>query len=184
VLGTISKVMKSHRQRRKSQPTPELPGNFRRTLELWERLRPTLETGADLATEVHARVRKLEQIFAPFDAIHMLGQFAGSEWAWRGPDEYVESEDPGSAYVVEVVTAILVRRVSRAGEESVRPFIDARTLKPARDLVHEIVALEGLRRQQRAMAARGGAFGAAQGRAALQHLMLRGPGWPYQENAV
>jgi hypothetical protein len=167
-----------------SQPTPELPGNFQRTLELWERLRPLLEAGTDLAVEVESRANELERIFAPYDAIHMLGQFAGSEWAMRRPDDYVESEDPGSTFVVELVAAVLVRRMSRAGEERITPFIDARTLGPARDLVHEMVALEGLLRQQRAMAARGDALGTAMGRAALQHLMLRGPGWPHQESDV
>jgi hypothetical protein len=34
------------------------------------------------------------------------------------------------------------------------------------------------------MSARGGALGAARRRAALHHLMLRGPGWPHQENEV
>lgn len=114
----------------------------------------------------------------------MLGQFAGSEWVLRRPDEYVESEDSGSAYVVELVAAVLVRRNSRAGEKDITPFIDARTLGPSRELVHEIMALEGIRRQRRAMEARGGALGAAQGRAAIQHLMLRAPGWPHQENEV
>jgi len=143
-----------------------------------------LQTGADLTAEINERVRELERIFAPYDAIHMLGQFAGSEWAFRRPDEYVESEDVGAAYVVETVAAVLVRRLSRDGEQRVTPFIDARVLKPSRELVHEVIALEGLGRGQRVDATSGGALGAARRRAAIQHLMLRGPGWPYQENEV
>jgi hypothetical protein len=169
---------------RRQNARPELPGGFRRTLERWERLRPALEAGADPAAEIDARVRELERLFAPYDAIHMLGQFAGSEWAFRQPDEYVESEEAGAAYVVEVVAAILLRRSSQAGEERVTPYIDARVLEPSRELVHEIVALEAFRRGQRALAAQEGALGAARRRAAVQHLMLRAPGWPYQENEV
>jgi hypothetical protein len=86
------------RRNRKSQLDPQLPGSFRRTLERWERLRPIIEGGADPSVEIESRVNELERIFAPYDAIHMLGQFAGSEWALRRPDEYVESEEPGAAY--------------------------------------------------------------------------------------
>jgi hypothetical protein len=129
-------------------------------------------------------VRELERIFAPYDAIHLLGQFAGSEWAFRRADEYVESEDPWAAYVVELAAAILVRRPSRGGELSVTPFIDARVLEPSRELLHEIIALEAFRRGKRALATESAAFGAARRRAAFQHLMVRAPGWTYQENAA
>ncbi len=178
------RVVRGRKRPREPASVPELPGGFRRTLECWERLRPALEAGADPAAEIDARIRELERIFAPYDAIHLLGQFAGSEWAFRQPDEYVESEETGAAYVVEIVAAILARRPSRAGEQRVTPFIDARVLEPSRELVHEIIMLEGLRRGQRAMVAQSGALGAARRRAAIQHLMLRAPGWPYQENDV
>ena len=177
-------MAKRHRRKLNRQIAQELPGNFRRTVERWERLRPILEAEADLAVEIENRVDELERLFAPYDAVHMLGQFAGSEWAWRRADEYVESEDSGSAHIVELVAAILTRRGSREGRKQITPFIDARTLGPARELAHEITALESYRRQRRAAVARGGPFGAAQGRAALQHLMLRAPGWPHQENSV
>lgn len=183
-LGQVERTVKRHRGRRRRSTDPKLPGGFQRTLERWERLRPTLEAGTDPAAEIDARVRELDRIFAPYDAIHLLGQFAGSEWAFRRPDEYVESEDSGAAYVVELVAAILVRRPSRAGGQPVTPFIDAPILEPSRELVHEIIALEGFRRGQRALETRGDALGAARRRAAMQHLMLRAPGWTYQENEV
>jgi hypothetical protein len=171
-------------RRTRNETRSELPGGFRRSVERWEKLRPALEAGADPAEEIELRIQELDRILAPYDAIHLLGQFAGSEYLMRRSDEYVESEDLGSAYVVEIIAAMLARRRSRAGEQRITPFIDARTLGPSRELVHEITALEAFRRRERAMSAQGGAFGAAQGRAAFQHLMLRWPGWPHQETEV
>ena len=76
-----------------SETGSELPGGFLRSAERWENLRPALEAGADPAKEIERRVQELERLLAPYDAIHLLVQFAGSEYLMRRADEYVESED-------------------------------------------------------------------------------------------
>lgn len=160
-----------------------VPGNFRRAVERWERLAPKL-AGHDLGNEINLRVQELENLFEPFDAIHLLGQFVLSETVTWEPDAYVESEQPGSAYVVELVAAVLVRRGSRAGASDPSPAIDAHVTEPARELVQEIAQIEGLRRYRHAVGSSEDSLATAQARTAVQHLMMRGPSWPDQEISV
>lgn len=97
------------------------------------------------------------------------------------PDTYVESEHLGAAYVVEMVAAEFLRRPGRAGTSEVTPAIDAHLLRPMRRLCQEAALLESWRRS-RAAGGLSTAESAARGRAASHHLMVRGPGWPWQEH--
>jgi hypothetical protein len=108
---------------------PQLPGNFHRALERWDRLLPTLRSNPDLRVELDGRRRRLLEILAPLDVVSLLGQVVLSEML-NTPDTYVESENPGAAYVVEVIAAALVARADRRGTDSVTPPIDANTVVP------------------------------------------------------
>jgi hypothetical protein len=80
-----------------------------------------------------------------------------------------------------MVAAELSTRTGRVGTSEITPAIDAHVLGGARDLCQEAVLLESLRR----MGAAGDlatAESLARGRAASQHLMVRGPGWHWQED--
>jgi hypothetical protein len=171
----------SERQPHPDKSAVTVPANFRRVMERWQRLLPDLTAGENLRAEIDRRVAQVDELFAPYDAIHLLGQFVLSETAIWEPDEYRESEHSGSAYVVELAAAILARRPSRAGEQSPSPAIDAHALDPGRERIEEIALIEGLRRYRRALGASSDSLGIAQARTAVQHLMLRGPSWPDQE---
>jgi hypothetical protein len=157
----------------------DLPGNFRRVLERFAAFAPALRAGADPAAEISRRVADVEEIFDPFDAVHLLGQFIYSETTMS--DDYVESEHSGAAYIVELVAAILTARPSRTGGADPEPAIDANTTKPTRELLQDVALLEGLRRHQ---ALGSSTLGAAQARTAAHNLMVRGPSWPEQEREL
>jgi hypothetical protein len=117
---------------------------------------------------------------APFDAVHMLGHVVFSE-AQIDPETYKESEHPAAAFVAEMVAADLLVRPGRAGTSEITPAIDAHVSESIRRLCREAVHLESIRR----MLAAGGLStpeSSARARAARHHLMLRGPGWPWQEH--
>lgn len=152
-------------------------------MEQWEHLGPLIRSGADLSHEVEKRHSELTKLLAPFDAVHLLGQLVLSEMP-SDADTYVESEHPGAAHVIEFAAATLLARGTRAGKRAVAPAIDKNTLDPARTLLREMVFLEGLRRYRNAGALSDDPLGGAQGRAAMQHLVIRGPGWPWQECAL
>jgi Holliday junction resolvase-like predicted endonuclease len=153
-------------------------------MQRWDRLLPTLRASPDLALEVDTRRRQLLEILGPLDAVALLGQLVLAEMPRNG-DSYIESEHSGLAYVIELAAAALATRADRSGARATAEVIDARTLTPLKALIWEIALLEGLRRYQRAGAlSDDDALAGAQGRAAIAHLILRGPGWPWQESAL
>ena len=134
--------------------------------------------------EAIARRRaELQELIAPFDAVLLLGQLVMSELPLHA-DTYSESEHPGVAFVVEGVAAEVLTRPDRAGTAKDSPPFDGRTLEPLRRLVHESVWLESMARRGRALELGGGPEDEARGRAITQHLMIRGPSWPWLEYEV
>jgi hypothetical protein len=131
---------------------------------------------------VSKRRDELRSLVEPYDAVHLLGQVSRGEMPLDA-DWYIESGHPGRSYVVELTAAELLTRAGRAGAREHTPSIGSHPLREIRSLTHEAVLLESFRRYRSA-----GAFaspeGAARGRAAMQNLMLRNPGWPWQEHAV
>jgi len=182
---TRRKRHQNRKRRTSARPSePQLPGNFRRAIERWERLAPILSGHPDLPGEIESRRKQLVEILAPFDAVAVLGQLVLSEMSLAA-DTYVESEHPGVAYVVEMAAAVLVSRSDRLGSEAVSPAIDANVLGPLRELIVEMALLEGLARYQRTAAHTDDErLAGAQRNAAIAHLVLRGPGWPWQETAL
>jgi hypothetical protein len=155
---------------------------MKRVFERADRLFPLLRAGQTPEELIREKADEVESLLARFDAIHFLGHSVLGE-SILDPDSYVESEHRGTAYVIELAAAILIRRPSRRGTEEYTPAIEAHTLGPARELLGDMALLEGLRRYRDA----GGyesPLGGAKGRAATQHLMLRGPAWPWQENEL
>lgn len=176
------KRRKRPRSKRQAKRNLELPGSFVKVVERFDRLLPIMRTAPDLAVEVEARRSKLADVLAPVDAVEMLGQVVMSEMP-RNADTYVESEHPGAAHVIETISAVLVARPDRFGAKRPGRVVDANTLGPALELTLEIALLEGLRRYRGTGALSGDdPFAGAYGRAAMANLMLRGPGWPWQEN--
>jgi hypothetical protein len=156
-----------------------LPANFRRSLELGAKVIGSLGKGADLEQEIASRRKALRDVLDSHDAVHLMGQLCMAE-SFIDPNTYAESEHPGSAYVIEMVAAELLRRGDRAGSREASA-IDANVLGPIRDLAAEAAILESLRRQINA-GFWDGPEGAARGRAAAHHLYLRNPGWWWQEH--
>lgn len=139
-----------------------------------------LQQGGTIEEAIDRRRTELHDLLTPFDAVHLLGQLIFSE-APMNPETYVESEHGGGGYVVEMVAAELITRTGRAGTSEITPAIDANPLGHARELCQEAAFLESLRRVN-AAGGLSNAESAARGRAASQHLLLRGPGWPWQEH--
>jgi hypothetical protein len=169
-------------RRRRGEEASVLPSNVSQVFETAEKLLPELQPGADLGVAVQKRRDQLRNLTEPYDAVHLLGQVSRGEMPLDA-DTYSESEHPGRSYVVELMAAELLTRAGRAGAREHTPSIGSHPLKEIRTLAHEAVLLESFRRYRSA-----GAFaspeGAARGRAAMQNLMLRNPGWPWQEHAV
>lgn len=164
----------------RARSAPGLPRNIRETFERGAELFDELQRGVTLEQAIDVRRRRLHDLLARFDSVHLLGQLVLSEMP-MDPETYKESEHPGAAYVVEMIAAELLTRPSRAGASDVTPAIDAHVLDPARRLCREAMLLESFRRMS------GAGDGASadsdvRGRAASHHLMLRGPGWPWQEH--
>ena len=167
-------------KKRSGQDGPGLPRNVRETFERGAAIVEELQRGVTLEDALARRHRELRELLAPFDAVHLLGQLLFSEVP-LDPETYRESEHVGAAYVVELVAAEFLLRPSRAGTAAVTPAIDAHILGHVRSLCGEAALLETWRRSQVA----GGyatAESAARGRAASHHLMIRAPGWPWQEH--
>lgn len=160
----------------------DLPDGIKGTFERAERLFPLLRAGRTPEELIREKADEATKLLARFDAVHVLAHVLMGE-AMFDPDRYVESESRGVAYNVELATALLIARPSRRGTEDYTPAIEAHTLGPARESLGDMALLEGLRRYAKA----GGyesPLGAARGRAATHHLMLRGPAWPWQENRL
>lgn len=160
----------------------DLPEGVKGTFKRADRIFPLLRAGRTPEELIREKADEAEKLLARFDAIHFLAHTLMGE-AMFDPDHYVESEHRGVAYNVELATALLITRSSRTGSEAYTPAIEAHTLGPARELLGDMALLEGLRRYMTA----GGyesPLGAARGRAATHHLMLRGPAWPWQENRL
>jgi len=171
---------RTRRRARKQRNQGAPPENFIRGIEYGASAMEELRSGATPEHAVAERRSALRSVIDPMDAIHVLGQVAMAEVALDA-DTYKESDHPGSAFVIEMVAAEIIRRPTRAGTRDSTPVIDGRVLGEVRRLAHEAAMLESFRR----FASSGGfesPEGAARGRAATQHLMLRGPGWPWQEH--
>jgi hypothetical protein len=170
------------RRRRGEVPWQPLPGGVAEVFETAEALFPELQSGVDLSEAVSKRETALQSLTARFDAVHLLGQVTMGELPLNA-DTYRETEHPGRSYVVELVAAQLLTRPSRAGTEEHTPVIDAGPLGEIRRLTHEAVLLESFRRYR---SARGfdSSESAARARAATHNLMVRNPGWAWQEQAV
>lgn len=157
---------------------PDLPGNFKRSLDTGVRVIEEIHRGAEPGTAIESRHEEIVELLARFDAVHVLGQVLME--TFFDPNTYAESETPGAAHIVELVAATLVTRPERQGSQELTPAIDAHTLDPLRRLTEEAAMFESLRRYGNA----GGwssQEGAAKGRTATHHLFLRNPGWPWQE---
>lgn len=173
---------KRPRSKARAKPDAGLPASFLTVVERFDRLLPVLRDAPDLIAEVETRRSKLAEVLAPVDAVEMLGQMVMSEMPWHA-DLYVESEHPGASHVIETIAAVLAGRADRVGSQRPGRVIDASTLGPARELTWEIALLEGLRRYRRS----GGPSGedplaGAYGRMGMANLVLRNPGWTWQEN--
>jgi hypothetical protein len=180
----VSRKKGTRKKRKKSQPVEQsgtaIPARIRETFERGARLFEELQEGVTIEEAIELRRHELRELLTRFDAVHFLGQLVFSEVPFN-PETNKESEHRGVAYVVELAAAELLTRPSRAGASNVTPAIDANVLEPVRRLCHEAAPLESIRRTRTA----GGfasAESAARARAASHHLMLRGPGWPWQEH--
>jgi hypothetical protein len=151
----------------------------RETFERGAEVLRELQEGVTLEEAIARRRAELRELLAPYDAVQLLGQLVFSEVP-MDPDTYSESEHVGAAYAVELVAAEILLRAGREGAAAVTPAIDAHLLDPLRSLCRQAALLEAWRRSRVA----GGfetAESAARGRAASHYLMIRGPGWPWQE---
>jgi hypothetical protein len=182
-LGMAKRAGRKKPRRRGRTPpraaAPALPSGFVRGLDHASTALAELQHSTPEAA-IERRRAELQALIAPFDAVVLLGQLVLSEMP-LDPDSYSESEHPGVAFVVEAVAAELLTRPSRSGTAEHSPAFDRRTGDPLRRLVHEAVWVESMARVGRAAELGGGPEEIARGRAATQHLMLRGPGWPWQE---
>lgn len=116
-----------------------------------------------------------------YDPVHVLGWLIRSEIVFD-PETYKETENPGQAYVVELVAAELALRSAADHAPASSYPIEGHLLEPLPRLAREAASFEMWRR----FGAIGGPDkdGAARARAATQHLLQRSPGWPWQEYAV
>lgn len=153
-----------------------------RGLEVAARVADELAAGTAPEEAIAARQRQVADLLAPFDAVHALAHVMFEEAA-LDPESYVESEHEGSAYVVELIAASLLRRESRHGVAETSPAIDGRLLGAVDELAREATQFEVLRRGRNAGAS-DSPEGAARSRAARQNLVVRGPGWYWQEYAL
>jgi len=135
-----------------------------------------------LRDAVTKRRSDLATFLEPYDAVHLLAHISLSE-ASLDADSYRESDHPGSAYVVELVVAQLLTRPGRRGSQEHSPPLDARVTAEIRRLTREAALLESIHRW-RSAGSSADPETAVRGRAAMQHLILRNPGWPWQEHAV
>jgi hypothetical protein len=170
------------RRRRGGGSPPPLPKGLLQTFATADALLPELQSGADLREAVRKRRAELRAFTEPYDAVHLLAHVSLSE-ATLDADTYRESDNTGLAYVVELLAAELLSRPGRAGSQDHSPPLDAHVTEEVRRLTHEAALLESFRRW-RAAGGSADPESAARGRAAMQHLMLRNPGWPWQEHRV
>jgi hypothetical protein len=177
----VGKRGRARRRRGEGLPLP-LPMGMLETFATADALVPELQSGADLGEAVAKRRAELGTFVEPYDAVHLLAHVSLSE-ATLDADTYRESDNTGLAYVVELVAAELLTRPGRTGGQDHSPPLDAHVTAEVRRLTREAALLESFRRWR---AAGGSAEpeSAARGRAAMQHLMLRNPGWPWQEHGV
>lgn len=154
------------------------------TLRALERGGALLEELQDQTPEeaIERRRDALRELIAPCDTVLLLGQLLMKETR-LDPQTYRETEHEGLAAIVEFVAAELAARPTRAGVAPHTPVMDANLLGPVHDLVHEVMLIASLGRARR-VGARVEPEADARNRMAMQHLMLRGPGWQWQEEAT
>lgn len=172
---------RGRRRARERQPSG-LPSNFKRSWETGARLLEQHHSGVSLEEMIAERRGRLRDLMSGADAVHAAGHVIMSE-TFTDPNTYSESEHPGLAYVIELVAAELLCRPGRAGSTDTTPALDKRFTEEVRRFAQEATHLEAFRRYRNA----GGLESpesAARGRAAGHHLMMRAPGWPWQEHAV
>jgi hypothetical protein len=152
------------------------------TLALGGKILEELHSGTSLEDAIRDREEAIREHLAPYDTVHLLAQLMLHELP-LDPDTYQETEHEGLAHVVEGVAAELARRPDRRGDEQPTPPVDARLIEQLHALAQELALLVSFRRSRAA----GGPQtpeGAARSRAAMQHVMVRGPGWAWQEHAA
>jgi len=172
---------RSRKRARNDEPTG-LPAGFEESWNVGLRLAAELRGGVSFEEAISTRREQLRDLVARFDAVHLLGHIAMGE-SQMNPETYRESEHRGLAYVIEMLAGELLIRPDRAGRSAPTPALDATISTEVRRLIQEATHLESFRRY---MAAGGLASpeASARGRAASHHLMMRAPGWPWQEDEV
>lgn len=153
-----------------------------RAVERFSAAAEEIRAGTPPAVGIESRRQALRALIEHIDPVHLLGQVLNSEVP-LDPETYRESDHEGLAYVAEMVAAEVVLRPRNSRSPETSPPMDANFLDEVRRLTQEAMSFEVLRRYQRA-----GAFespaGKARASAAAQHLMLRNPGWAWQEHEV
>lgn len=181
-VGKSKKRRGSNKARRAARLSKEqdegLPPNFISTVERGIRVLGDLGPEPDLSAEIESRRQQLREHTKEIDAVLLLGQICMAE-SLVDPNTYAETTHSGSAYIIELLTAELLRRDDRRGRGSVA-VLDAKVVEPVRELIAEANLLESYRRINNA-GYWSGPEGAARGRMAAQHLFLRSPGWWWQE---
>ena len=141
-----------------------------------------LHAGKTCEEGIASRRHALRDLIAPLDSVHVLGHVMNSEMH-QSPETYCESDHEGLAYVVEMVASeLMLRPTGSRSPESTRA-LDNTFSDEVRRLTQEAMMLETLRRY-RASGGFESPEGEARGRAATHHLMMRSPGWPWQEHAT
>ncbi|MTD47480.1 hypothetical protein GKE82_25080 [Conexibacter sp. W3-3-2] len=159
-------------------PLAGLPTNFVLGMERAMRLLEEIAAGKDVVVAIAERRRALDELLDGVDTVHALGALIRSEVA-LDPESYSESETPGSSYVVEMTAAALLARSARAPNGA--RVLDGAFTTQVREVTGDACFLESLRRALGAGSPVSG-VSAARGRAAAQDLMLRAPGWVWQEH--
>jgi hypothetical protein len=160
----------------------ELPPNFARAIERQMTVAQELSTGITPEAAIESRRQALRDLVGPADPVHLLGQLVHSEVP-IDPETYQETAHEGLAYVAEMVVAEVLLRKPSPRSVDTTPAIDGNFLDEVRRLTQEAMGFEIFRRYH-ASGSFEGPEGQARGTTALPHLMLRGPGWSWQESEL
>ena len=174
---------KRRRSRRESTKPPSAPPMFIRAVERHSQAAQEMASGTPPKVAIEMRRQALRALIAPADPVLVLGHLLNSEVP-IDPENYRETAHEGLAYVAELVAAeVLLRPSSPPRSAETTPPLDGNFLDEVRRLTQEAMSFEVFQRYRNA-GALGDPAGKARGSAALQHLMMRSPGWPWQEHDV